>query len=267
MPQSGGCERRRTEPFVAHLNDAEGTRYSHERCLDVGPTNRPQPEALYTDPDKGDLVIERKSMIWPADYAARHRNDHLVAEWIIAEVGEQLHSAPYRLDLPNLIYGPRSDLERFACSVGQAVMAVFNALEPGAATTGRTGSWGWRLRRERDGERDPDEPATGLVVEWSSSTDYLTPEARAEARAGLAPDLRRHLESCVRKFEGYERARRVLLLERVGEFDPAGDDWAWLLTNAPPTPEVDEIWVSECYTGSEEFWSFSKVFPAPTTPA
>ncbi len=267
LPHSGGCERRNTEPFVEHLNSAEGTGYRHEACLDLTPSDRPQPEALYVDPSSGArLTIERKSLIWPADYAQRHQNDHLVAGRIFDQVGAALRQAPFQLQLPDLIQGSRRELLAFADEVSRCVLVKFSSLEPGATFQGVSGRWGWRLRRQHEVEREEDEPTSGLIVNWSSSIDYLTPEACAEARAGLAPELMRFFDACSRKFLGYEDTRRVLLLERIGNYYLGEDDWTAILTDSPPPPQVDEVWLSECFVGAEDYWDFERVFPRAPNP-
>jgi hypothetical protein len=262
MPQSGGCERRRTEPFVEHLNELERSCYRHERCLDMEPSGRPQPEASYVDAaTRKSLVIERKCLMWPLDYAERHHNDHLVADWITEQVGDGLRGAPYELELPELIQGPREELRSFAASVSRDALARFALLEPGPAIEGACGPRGWRLRRQPESERDPDQPATGLIFCWWSPIDYPDSESRHEAREGLVHSLERHFAACVRKFAGYEEARRVLVLEVVGNFDPVDEDWRVMLKQVPPPKEIDEIWSSQHFAGSEEPWLFEKIFP------
>ena len=84
LPESGGCERQRTDPFIQHLNWLEGSNYEHSVCLDVMFRNSPQPEALYVDKASGArLVIERKNLVSPASYAVGHKNDHLVVDRVI----------------------------------------------------------------------------------------------------------------------------------------------------------------------------------------
>jgi hypothetical protein len=62
LPNSGRCERHRTEPFVQYLNDIENVSYRHEACLDIVIRNRPQPEVLYVEPSTAQrIVIERKT--------------------------------------------------------------------------------------------------------------------------------------------------------------------------------------------------------------
>src|SRR5262252_6392410 len=79
LPESGGCERPFTDAFVQHLNENEGSYYAHQACLDVMDSSSAQPEALYLDLVTNiRLVVERKSIAWPTDYAYRHSNDHFV---------------------------------------------------------------------------------------------------------------------------------------------------------------------------------------------
>src|SRR6185295_1465472 len=100
LPESGGCERAQTDPFVDHLNDIEKSDYQHVACLDVIDRNSPQPEALYIDESTGErLVIERKNIVWPSDYAQRHKQDHLLGERLIEGLKDLTADAPYGVEL------------------------------------------------------------------------------------------------------------------------------------------------------------------------
>src|SRR5882762_1586891 len=117
---SGGWERTFTEPFVEHLNKTEDCRYVHHACLDQDSKN-PQPEALYVDSDKGQLVIERKSISWPIDYPYGHKKDHLVAQRFSEELGVLPPDDLYELKLPMLIEGKEQEVLAFAAKAAQQV--------------------------------------------------------------------------------------------------------------------------------------------------
>lgn len=66
LPESGGCERQRTDPFVIYLNSVEASNYTFAECLERIHRNKPQPEVLYVQQGTNrKLVIERKSLVWP----------------------------------------------------------------------------------------------------------------------------------------------------------------------------------------------------------
>ncbi len=74
------------DKFVSHYNRECGTSYAHTECLDIvrtGGATEKKPEALVTDGKNGkQMVIERKSVVWPPEYIPRHNNEHDFAEQI-----------------------------------------------------------------------------------------------------------------------------------------------------------------------------------------
>lgn len=100
LPESGACERQRTDPFVHHLNWLEGANYVHNVCLDVLHRNSPQPEALYIDEGSDRrLVIERKNLVWPPEYALGHKNDHFVVDLVSDGLKGLIRDDAYELQL------------------------------------------------------------------------------------------------------------------------------------------------------------------------
>ena len=63
LPESGGCERQRTDPFVNHLNWLEGTNYVDKVCLDVIDRNTHQPDGMFDwiDDDEQGWTLEKLS--------------------------------------------------------------------------------------------------------------------------------------------------------------------------------------------------------------
>jgi hypothetical protein len=115
LPQSRGCERPFTDTFVDHLNRVDSTQYMHRAGLDVIERTVPQPEALYVDSQNGrKLVIERKTISWPSEYARRHNNDHTLAEIFSSELADLTAHDLYEICLPMLIDGKRADLRSLA---------------------------------------------------------------------------------------------------------------------------------------------------------
>lgn len=126
LPESGGCERQRTDPFVDHLNWSEGTNYVHSECLDVLYRNSPQPEALYIDKGSGArLVIERKNLVWPPEYAVGHKNDHFLVELVSDGLKDLISYEAYELQLELAISGTTAELEEYADVITQHVRANF----------------------------------------------------------------------------------------------------------------------------------------------
>lgn len=68
------------EEFVSHYNRENGTNDARAECLDIlrtgGRTAR-KPEVLVTDASTSkQMVVERKSVVWPESYLLRHQNEH-----------------------------------------------------------------------------------------------------------------------------------------------------------------------------------------------
>jgi len=247
IPQSGGCEREATDALIRALNALESSAFRHVRCLDVWDRSRPQPEALYEEAETGRrVVIERKAISWPGDYARLHSNDHLVQESIETALEGLEFGALFGLQLPHLIEGHRKDLQEFAGDVADRIRAWLS-LAPSLGTSigsqdpGR--EWVFRIRPEW--EREEDEPETGLVTTWDTTELHTAYQLQPSS---LPDQLREALQklflSCTRKFAGYSNARTILALDPHGSLRYHGTNWwAEVLRNHRPPCEVGETWL------------------------
>jgi hypothetical protein len=263
LPESGGCERQRTDPFVHHLNELEGKHFAHEICLDRVYRNSPQPEALYIDTATAEqLVIERKTLVWPRDYPARHKNDHLVADLLLKGLKELTSNAPYTIELEVGLVGQRDDLTAFAHHITTVIRESFHAVERGqlidVAQVGRR----WKFFREKPAWRDGDNvPETRLVVRWYPEETLDLASAPPEE---LLADIARLFASCIQKFQAYLHARRILLIDQHGDLQYLGDFWWERVFKALPPPSgIPEIWMGthDWITDCEQDWIFEQLFP------
>jgi hypothetical protein len=224
LPNSGGCERQRTDPFVDYLNWLEGTNYHHDVCLDVIYRNSPQPEALYTDTASGDrLVIERKSLVWPPEYTVGHKNDHFVRELVIDGLTELTNDDAYELNLEPAVSGTKEELEEFARLIIQTVRTRFleirSGMEVGSSQVGRRWAF-WR--GDRSDRRFQNAPEVGLGIHWE------IPQSKDLGRKppeGFLKEASRLFGACVAKFEPYMDARRILVIEQFGDIRYMGAWW------------------------------------------
>ncbi len=148
LPESGGCERSQTDPFVHYLNEIEKTNYRHVACLDVIDRNSAQPETLYVDTTTSRrLVIERKNIVWPSDYAPRHKQDHELAERLIEGLNDLTANGPYSMKLKPSAFGSAHELAEFAELIIQGAHELFPAVERGETIGSLRGSYGKVSRR------------------------------------------------------------------------------------------------------------------------
>jgi len=263
LPESGGCERHRTDPFVNHLNERESSRFFHNACLDRVFRNSPQPEALYVDADSAErLVIERKTLVWPIDYVIRHKNDHFVATLLIEGLQDLTSGAPYGIELEIGLVGRRTGLGAFAHQIITTVRERFSEAKRGRMIGSTTLGRRWRYFREDPScRRENGEPETGLVIRWPlDHTLNMTSDPPHE----LLGDVSRLFDSCVLKFQGYLDARRTLLVDQQGELRYMGDLWwARIFESLPPPFEISEIWLGtqDWITEWEQGWIFEKLYP------
>lgn len=265
LPESGGCERQRTDPFVDHLNWLEGTNYIHSVCLDVLYRNSPQPEALYIDKASGArLVIERKNLVWPPEYAVGHKNDHFLVDLVSDELKDLVNDDAYELQLDFTISGTTAELEEYADVIAQTVISRFpeirGGLRVGSTQEGRRWAF-WRGdRANRAFHRNPE---TGLGVHWdvrsSEDHDRKPPE-------GFVKEVARLFGACVPKFEPYMDARRILVIEQHGDMRYMGA-WWWkrVLDVVMPPPEIQELWdgMFDWLDDYQQGWTFEKLYPSP----
>lgn len=263
LPESNGCERQRTDPFVRHLNEVESRDFRHQLCLDRVFRNTPQPEALYVDAGTGiRLVIERKTIAWPRDYIVRHQNDHLVAEILCDKLGARLADAPYAIVLECALRGRPSELRVFAGQIVESVLRRFPEVETGRGIGSPTWGRRWRIIREPPDDRiAEDEPPHGLVIRWFPTE--ASPQPYADASDELLAEVGRHLVSCASKFRDYAGDRRVVLLDQQGELRYwSCRSWQRAFHLSPPPAEVPEIWMAihDWIADDELGWIFERLY-------
>lgn len=260
MPESGGCERHRTEPFVNYFNQAFNWNFIHRACLDRLYRDSKQPEALYSDARHGvDLVIERKSIVWPRDYAARHSNDHLIADTLLQELSEIAAGQPLSILLSSAPRVPPNESRRLAREIANAIRTERAAVVAGHTIGSSVAGMPWRCFLDRDDRQAADEPETGLIVRWRQSEAPVSPNDLPQA---LAHDIRKFLESAAEKFRNYPDAHTILLLDPYGAIRYSGEWWWARVFEAVPVPlEVAEVWLAthDWITDVEQGWIFERL--------
>lgn len=268
MPDSGRCERVYVEPFVHFLNSERGTNYRFQACLDVQDRVSPQPEVLYLDDQQPDglknLVVERKSIVWPKDYAKHHSSFHMVADMVDKPLTDLLGDAPYLLTLPGPIRGTKSEIKGLGLEILSQAEKRLALLRAGHPISGCGRLW-WVLQRQEHGEREYWEPDSGLMIQQQgddhpSIEDY--PRALADVQRLVSQALRR----CGVKFHRHQDARCIGLLEYYSDFYLGEDAFRSMLQSCPPPAEVHEVWL-RCevwITDFEQGVFFHKLYPGGT---
>lgn len=260
LPESGGCERHRTDPFVEHLNAIEGMKFRHVACLDLIYRNSRQPEALYIDAEtRAQLVIERKNVIWPPDYAACHKNDHVLAEALAKHLSDITAVYPISIHLGPSPRAPRHELVSLAQAISTQIRSELEILRLGKSVRSRTGGLSWRCTLDPEDRVDFGPPETGLLVQWSGEDSFMLP---SRLPRDLAASIQSMFDATVDKFRSYPHARGILLVDQFGELRYSGEWWWSEVFESIPVPAgISEVWLAlyDWLSDDEEGWMFERL--------
>jgi hypothetical protein len=261
--------------LVSHLNWLENKHDEHRFCLDQIDRPQPQPECLYVDGQDGtELVIERKSISWPESYPYEHSKDHVLAKEIYGGIAGIEFPDVYSLAMPVTGECSAADLREMGRFVAAQIRARYVDLESQKSMriecNGRR--FVFKIRPMED--RDNSEPSSGVVLTWAMSLPMFDND---DMSARLRGQIQRIYAACVRKFAGYSRARRILMLDPHGDVAfTSARAWNEFFALDPPPEAIQEIWigshgVDDC---GEDDWVIQKAygdnltFPClPTIPA
>jgi len=246
LPSRCRCEERILAPFIAHYNRCGDTTYEFKERLDVG-SHTPQPEALYVDLHTGHrLVVERKNLIWPRDFAQIHDSLHHVADLAGSKAKPHLRAdAPYELALPDRIRGKMHQLRLHGERMGDAIIRNIEAVHSGKTIRSRVPGREWSFRMEGLHERDWDEPRTGIRYTFTGEmTADLTGVEWGDIPDGLPQEFERLLTSASLKFANHGNAVRILVLDFMGDLRYPSLFVEKLFESVVVPKNVDEIWMS-----------------------
>jgi hypothetical protein len=242
IPESGGCEKRATDALVAHLNAVEGFRYEHGACLDQNDHTQKQPERLYIDANAGRrLVIERKSVMWPEDYAHQHSKDHDLANAISADLAGIDFQDVYVLQMPTLGTGAsKKELRTVGSAVAGTIRSRYASLKAGQILPINSGGLSFGFGIQPIWERNDSDPPKGLCFSWTM--DDLSWSRQSEIQDSLGPQIAKIYKACEGKFAGYADHRRLLMLDPHGDvaYNPRRW-WNEVFTKFAVPSAIDEI--------------------------
>lgn len=229
------------EHFVSHYNQENGTNYGRTECLDVvkiGGATPKKPEVLVTDSVTGkEMVIERKSVVWPPDYIHRHNLEHAFADAIWASTAGLYRDDCYQLTVSG------KQMEQFKSSkvaeIAKEIGSVIASLPPSDLPVTRTRPVRWTFEKV---DKEIHEGRTGIVVEHTDPghlEDFLDDSAKAGTTAAISKEL----SDASKKFRDYLHAARVVLLDFYGT-ELWEDDIPPLMVNVSVPSNIDEVWRS-----------------------
>ncbi len=262
IPRSGGCERLEVEPFVRFLNEDEERDYQHVRCLDVGAPKTPQtaqPEALYEDREsRKRLVIERKTIVWPPQYAQKHRVFHHVMDHVCDALGDFCRTRPITLVLPRLGLLSKREIAQLSHGMAAKIRSLEAVIDEGGVCRFDTPAGRCSVALGIEMDLYGTQADYGIQFEMSARQQEERPSAHSLPKA-MRDKLREYYLACENKFADYSDDRRVLLLT------PCGEDWLFnaewwraVLRMNSPQDLVDEVWLTfeEVTDWGERFWNF-----------
>ena len=250
FPPQTDCEWANLRDFVIEYNEDRGTRYVREECLDKD-TTRKHPEVLLRAPSERDIVIECKSVVWPAAYYRDHNNEHHLNERVSELLIEMCRNGAYELSYheSSLKGKKRREVERYAKQIAREVRSNWPRVE-------RDGLSGkdpmpWRFRPLGIHEIEYDEPITGIRIEVRVGSVFLWEPAEyqrvnAATKAGYGGEFRRMLRKAAPKFEGYDDCLKMLLVQFCGEGSTVllEKDLIDIIETTSLPAQIDEVWLA-----------------------
>jgi hypothetical protein len=232
------------DAFVRHYNENCGTAFSLTACLDIvkisGQTPK-APEVLLTDTTTGkQMVIERKSVVWPPNYIHRHRLGHEFADAIWKKTRGRFHDAAYVLTVNT---GEFEQLSRKAIQdAAESIGEIIAGIDAGNLPVRRNAPIQWSCRLAYPGEEEEDRK--GLTITQQQWMSFDDPDD-SEAQSGTTTEIEVQLDAAAKKFEDYSGCQMLVLLDFYGE-DIFEDDIPPLLKMIEIPPVIDEVWRTIC---------------------
>ena len=258
LPSASKCEWKELQYFISHYNAINSTRFELEECLDIQHASA-QPEVMCKDANSGQLmVVERKSIIWPANHVEKHKAEHIFWNAIIDNLKPATDGAPFTLHVEMPPTVNHVALRNIAKDLAVSIKGGIHSLVDGSGfhfTRPIKGS----IFKEFPNDRDCDEPAVGLKIEFNES---IVEELKVAARTPpeFSKKIVGYFHSCERKFTDYASIKRILLFNYVSGqlFSDCDQNW-WqeFLCIHKPSEVIDEVWSS--YNYYKDDWGFEKL--------
>ncbi len=259
LPSGSKCEWNELKYFAEELNSREGSDYSRTSCLDLCSSSK-QPEVLCTSSVGKQLVIERKAVIWPTEYAERHRAEHRFFDLICQRLKPVLDAtSAYELQIspPDLI-SDRS-LSEHAEKVYAAIFPRLGEVERGIVIS-ELPPLTFRFRKQHFSERSFDESSTGLAIVTTEKEVTLV-DNKGSMEESFCQHLQELINSASKKFVDYHSIRRILVIQPfssslyIAMLDVGTD----ILDSLSIPPMIEEIWM--IFHIENNAWTFTRLLP------
>ncbi|MFB2838277.1 hypothetical protein [Floridanema evergladense] len=240
--------------FVAQFNQTFGSKYLLVECLDKDTTQK-QPEVLLQWEGHQNMVIERKTIVYPPNYYDLHQRWHKFFDEFKKFYDERLKSVlpedvwQLELKVENL---PNKDeeIEEVAKKVVDIILEKWNK----GQYLGKIRSlvpMPWCFQSLPVIERDENTPNSGIFIcEWRTPILDLEDEnidPFSKAAKYVENEISRLIKKAEPKFINYADCLRILILEPCGDIDLIPDPWAIAesIHKAPKPANIDQIWIAE----------------------
>jgi len=228
--------------FVDIYNEEHGCRYERSECLDVIHRNSRQPEVLLKCAGQQDLVVERKTVVWPENYIRDHKGFHHLGNELSRRLGQRFRDNPHVLIIQEESLSNTENFQR-------ATDEICSAIERGDVNGCKP--FAWRLSPARNFEYllNGDVHGIGIVANGKPGPWHNTPEKIMEIRSqtlvGFQNACRNVIVDARKKFEDYSRARRILLLQFISDTELVFDeDIEGILKSSIHADDCNEVWVA-----------------------
>ena len=259
------------EPFVHAYNCFYSTGFSHVETPDKGERAEPMPDGLYLDQRSGlRLVIERTCIVYPEDYIKRHKSDHLIIDYLCANLPAELCEGPFVLEMPLLHEFRRTDevwqLAREICEFLTENWRECARGAPLAFEMDSPPSYVYSLFHKDDCPWSDEISGPSDTIRFSmraSGGAIWRFDWRKLAHSGIPRLLDKATAHAARKFARFEESRRVLLVERRGDiYGPLNPEFAHLVSRASIPSDIDEIWDAWVETPDydEPYWTYTRLW-------
>lgn len=232
--------------------------------LDQEDRNSPQPEALFEDEESGaKLVVERKAIIYPEDYAKLHKYDHHIIEMLFSRLPVEITNGPYVLEFGYLYGAAFGDIIRHAEEVVKTITSLSPELSKNDRIDFEVDSLDYVLRKKQSIDHNDFAPWNALVITSAGNERFspLKPPFQNYLNCLMPKMLLAVRDKCV----SYQDSRKILLINRYGDARRTNPD-AWRRYFAVcsfdiPVDEIWDSWIEAPDYSKESYWVHDKFYP------